>query len=203
MDTSPAPIDSEAQGQINTTLIRRAVEADLDAAADILAQAFAEYAWTRWTIPAENYASRLEELQRLYLAYALEHGLVFVDERVRSVSAFLPSNPPPMRPEVEERIGALHGERLGALMELSLPAAPEGSWTLATVGVRPDNQGLGLGTAVTEAGLQLLDDRRCAVALETSDERNVRLYRKLGFVLDETTSIPDGLLVYSMSRPAR
>lgn len=86
-------------------------------------------------------------------------------------------------------------------MGLSLPPASEASWSLATVGVRPDFQGSGLGSAVTSAGLRALDEIAVPVALETSDERNVRLYRRLGFSLDETTTIADGPLVYSMSRP--
>lgn len=48
----------------------------------------------------------------------------------------------------------------------------------------------------------MIDERAAAVALETSDERNVRLYQRLGFGIDATTDIPDGPVVFSMSRPA-
>lgn len=171
-------------------------------AATVLAEAFSLYPWTVWSIPSDGYADRLEELQRLYLAHALAHGLVFVDDDVNSVSAFVPPHAPALAADVEERIGWLHGDRLEALMGLALPPAPEAAWSLATVGVRPAFQGSGLGSAVTLAGLRVLDELAVPAALETSDERNVRLYKRLGFSLDATTTIAAGPLVYSMSRQA-
>ncbi|WGW10612.1 GNAT family N-acetyltransferase [Saxibacter everestensis] len=97
----------------------------------------------------------------------------------------------------------LHGSRLAALSGISLPAAPAGSWTLETVGVDEVHQGVGLGTAVTSEGLSMIDKRGDPVALETSDERNVRLYQRLGFTTVATTAIPDGPIVFSMSRVVR
>jgi len=182
--------------------IRPALDTELDTAAQVLAAAFDTYPWTRWVLPEDGYAQRLEEVQRLYLHHALAHGIVLVDERLRAAAAFLPPDAPAPAPHVQERIAELHGARLTALADLSLPAPPPGSWTLETVGVHPDHRGVGLGTAVTAYGLAMLDRRRVPVALETSDERNVRLYRRLGFTVTATTTIPDGPVVHSMHRPA-
>lgn len=200
MDSGSALSDDRVEHRRAGISVRRATESDLAIAATVLVEAFQSYPWTVWSIPSEGYEDRLEELQRLYLAHALAHGLVFVDEDVNSVSAFLPPHAPALAADVEQRIGALHGDRLEALMGLSLPPAPEAAWSLATVGVRPAFQGSGLGSAVTLAGLRVLDEIEVSVALETSDERNVRLYRRLGFALDATTTIAAGPLVYSMSR---
>lgn len=60
--------------------IRIADSSDLDAAARVLAAAFDAYPWTRWLIPHDGYANRLEQIQRLYLSHALEHGIVLVDD---------------------------------------------------------------------------------------------------------------------------
>lgn len=201
MDSDPAPSDDEVKFRRDGIIVRRATEFDLSVAASVLVEAFLSYPWTVWSIPADRYADRLEELQRLYLEHALAHGLVFVDDDVNSVSAFLPPHAPALSTDIQERIYSLHGERLEALMGLSLPPAPEAAWSLATVGVRPAFQGSGLGSAVTSAGLRALDEIAVPVALETSDERNVRLYKRLGFALDSTTIIADGPLVHSMSRP--
>jgi hypothetical protein len=46
----------------------------------------------------------------------------------------------------------------------------------------------------------MIDQRGEPIALETSDERNVRLYQRLGFTTAATTTIPGGPLVYSMNR---
>src|SRR6516225_4503597 len=45
--------------------VRRAVAADLDAAAAVLADAFADYPWTRWTVDSRRHIERVEGLQRL------------------------------------------------------------------------------------------------------------------------------------------
>ncbi|CAJ1494425.1 GNAT family N-acetyltransferase [[Mycobacterium] burgundiense] len=186
-----------------STAIRAAVSADLASAAQLLAAAFDDSDWTRWTIPADGYRERLEQIQHLYLTHALEHGVVLVAEQpVRAVAAFVPPNVASPGEDMRRRLAELHGPRLTALAELALPDPPAGSWTLATVGVAPDRQGTGLGTAAITAGLVLLDQRGEPVALETSDDRNVRLYRRLGFATFATTAIPDGPVVYSMHRPA-
>lgn len=185
--------------------IRPATTEDLDDAAGLLAAAFHDYPWTRWSIPAEGYSERLEELQRLYLAHALDHGLVLVESQLRAVAAFLPPNAPAPTEAIQERVGELLGERLALLAQLSLPAAADGAWTLETVGVDPAHQGAGLGTAVIAAGLELIDERSsgtAGVALETSAKSNERLYQRLGFTTAAATANPSGPVVYSMARAA-
>lgn len=182
--------------------IRRATAADLPSLARVLADAFAAYPWTQWSIPAEEYDARLEELQLQYLGHALEHGRICVESNLRAVAAFLPPDAPQPSEALQQRVGELHGDRLGRLLGVSLPPGPEGAWTLATVGVSPESQGAGLGSAVVRAGLAAIDALSAPVALETSSKDNVRLYRRLGFAVDATTHIPEGPTVYSMSRPA-
>ena len=93
-------------------------------------------------------------------------------------------------------------DRLGALFSTELPPAPDGAWEFATLGVRPTARGAGLGAALIDAMLALIDSRdsESIVALETSDLRNVRLYERHGFVVTATTAIEDGPTVYSMRR---
>ncbi|KQW06613.1 GCN5 family acetyltransferase [Leifsonia sp. Root4] len=183
--------------------IRRARASDLDAAARLLAAAFDSYPWTRWALPEDGYADRLVKIQLLYLSHALDHGIVLVDAQLSAVAAFLPADTPQPSDQMQQRVAELHGDRLSMLAELSLPPAPAGAWTLETVGVDPARQGTGLGTAVTTAGLGMMDGRAATVALETSDERNVRLYRRLGFAVAATTAIPGGPTVVSMTRTPR
>ncbi len=183
-----------------TGMVRQATGEDLGAAARVLALAFEVYPWTRWSIPEEDYEQRLERLQYLYLGHALAHGLVLVDEQLRSVAAFLPPDAPEPGPDMQDEVVELLGSRATALVELRLPQPKAPTWTLATVGVDPAHQGRGLGTAVASAGLKLIDREANAVVLETSDERNVRLYGRLGFLVTDTTVIPEGPTVYSMSR---
>lgn len=185
-----------------TPSIRRADLAHVPAAAAVLATAFADYAWTRWSVPAAGFAARLEELQALYLAHAVEHGLVLVSGDAHAVAALLPPDAPAPAIAVQERVAELHGDRLPALLDLALPERPAGAWDLATLGVRPEQRGRGLGAAMISAALALTgaDSPGCAVALETSDDRNVRLYERHGFVTTARTEVPGGPVVFSMVR---
>ncbi|MEV4831839.1 GNAT family N-acetyltransferase [Micromonospora sp. NPDC049257] len=188
-----------------TSHIRRATALDLPRAARTLAVAFHDYPWTRWSIPADDHPRRLEELQALYLGHALAHGLVLVTDDAQAVAAFLPGDAPAPGEGLQARIAELHGDRLAALMAVELPARPPGAWEFATLGVHPERRGIGLGSAVAAAGVTLIDESGDpnGIALETSDERNVRRYERLGFTVTARTTIEGGPLVCSMYRPAR
>jgi ribosomal protein S18 acetylase RimI-like enzyme len=84
------------------------------------------------------------------------------------------------------------------------PPFPDEVWNLATLGVHPEAQGHGLGAALIGAALAEVDASRIVAdtALETSDDRNVRLYERAGFTLTARTRIQDGPTVYSMLRQA-
>ena len=188
--------------------IARAGAADLDVAAHVLAAAFESYAWTRWSIPADDYAVRLERLQRLYLGHALEHGIVLVGglgaDDVNGVIAVLSPSAPAPSDELRAQVAELHGSRLARIAAAETPPFPDAVWNLATLGVHPEAQGHGLGAALIRAALAEVDASQAVAdtALETSDNRNVRLYERAGFVLTATTQIQDGPTVYTMLREA-
>lgn len=179
--------------------IRNAASSDLAAAAHTLALAFDQYPWTRWSIPTDHYTARLEELQRIYLEHGLAHGLVLVDDAVQGVGAFLPPDAPEPPEAAQGRIAELHGDRLSILASAELPLQPPNAWTLATLGVRPSEGGKGLGSAIIRAGLRQIRGIGSVVALETSDERNVRLYQRHEFEIYATAQVPGGPIVHSMS----
>ncbi len=185
-----------------TATIRQATPGVSTSAANTLAIAFEDYPWTRWSIPAENYPVRLESLQALYCQHALDHGLLLVDESGRGAAAALPPHAPEPAETMQSQVAELHGDRLGALFSTELPPSPPGAWEFATLGVRPTARGAGLGSALIDAALTLIDERDPGntVALETSDLRNVRLYERHGFSVTATPAIIDGPTVYSMRR---
>lgn len=196
---------------------RRATRDDLPRIASTLGAAFSDYAWTRWTVSEDDHEARVAELQRLYLEHvALPHGTVWVDEEVTAVAAFLPPTLPDLPDAVRERIAELQGQQgrerqavaAGAVAARTAEAVPEdtravcsGAWTLATVGVRPDRRGAGLGSAVIDAGLAHLDDLAASCTLQTSDERNVHFYERLGFAVTTVVELPaPAPTVWSMLR---
>ncbi|NEA84721.1 GNAT family N-acetyltransferase [Streptomyces sp. SID7958] len=165
-----------------TPVPRLATPDDLEPAADVLAAAFHDYPWTRYVVPEEDYAARLRGLQRLYLAHALEHGILVVSGDHDGVIALLPSDAPAPAADVVARIVELHGDRVERLGSAATEAAGEETWTLETLGVRAEARGRGVGSALIARSLRLATERgAAAVRLETSDERNVRLYERHGF----------------------
>jgi ribosomal protein S18 acetylase RimI-like enzyme len=72
---------------------------------------------------------------------------------------------------------------------------------LATVGVRPEQAGRGLGTALLEPGLRHADDLNLPAYLESSNERNVPLYERHGFTVTREHRLPAGPSMWLMWRP--
>ncbi len=182
-----------------TSDVRHALLSDLKGAAETLAAAFASYPWTRYVLPEDNYLQRLRELQRLYLGYAHEHGIVAVTDNCDGVIALLAPDAPDPEPGIVERIVSLHGDRVERLGN----AEPQTSgWRLETLGVRPEAQGRGRASALLDFALAEVALRGGGgVALETSDARNVQLYERHGFAVDSHTEEGGKPPVWVMSRP--
>ncbi|MFW2383171.1 MAG: GNAT family N-acetyltransferase, partial [Acidimicrobiales bacterium] len=74
------------------------------------------------------------------------------------------------------------GDRRNALM-------PDPHWYLSAIGVDPEHQGEGLGSALVRSGIHRADDGNMPIYLETETEGNVRFYENLGFeVIEEVTA---------------
>jgi ribosomal protein S18 acetylase RimI-like enzyme len=81
---------------------------------------------------------------------------------------------------------------------------PEPHWYLFAVGVAPEVQGQGLGSALIREGLSLADAAGHPCYLETSNERNVPYYERFGFrVLGSAPLGKDGPPGWAMRRDAR
>lgn len=187
-------------------MIRRATAADMPRVVEILTSAFSDYVWTEWTVPSTDYEQRLFELQSIYIEhFALTHGRVFVDDELSAVAAFVPAKMSEPKPEIYERIAALHGDRLPAVMEaeqLLASKRPPHDWVMASVGVDPRFQRRGIGRLVCSAGLQQIADAGQTCLVETSEPTNVVFYERLGFEVFEQVRVAGGPAVWlMMSRP--
>jgi GNAT superfamily N-acetyltransferase len=185
-----------------TLHVRPAQPDDVPAAADVLADAFADYPWTRWTVDLDAHGQRLTGLFRLDLGtIALPYGHVDIGttpEGPATVAVWLPSAAVPE--DVWAEVGAasveLAGSRAAAAAAAEAVLAPHRSseehLLLASVGVVRHQQGRGLGTAALSPGLDRADREGLPVRLETSAESNVRFYRRLGFAVTDVVDLPDG-----------
>lgn len=191
-------------------VVRSATAADVPHCVSTLARAFEHYPWTRHTIDAERHLERLEEFHRLFLErIGLAHGRVWVADDGAAVAVWTTprTDAGGVFAEIGPRLAALAGDRLGAResAELAMSAhrPTEPVWFLAAVGVAPQCQGRGLARAVLAPGLDAAGAEAFPAFLETSDERNVSLYERLGFRIGAEFDLPDGgPRTWAMTRPA-
>ncbi|WP_347059870.1 GNAT family N-acetyltransferase [Blastococcus sp. HT6-30] len=182
--------------------LRRATAGELPAAAGILADAFTDYPWTRWTVAADDHDRRLTALQELYLtAVALPYGHVDLGctaEGLTTVAVWIPGTAVPHQVwrEIGPAVADLAGDRAAATDAADAVLAPHRPvgehLLLAGVGVARPQQGRGLGAAALAPGLSRADRDRIPVHLETSAARNVRFYQRLGFTVTDVVDLPDG-----------
>ncbi|HXD71091.1 MAG TPA: GNAT family N-acetyltransferase [Gaiellales bacterium] len=90
-------------------------------------------------------------------------------------------------------------------MQLSNLHPREPHWYLGYIGVRSSRQGEGIGGALLDEVLASADDAGAAAYLESSNERNLTLYRRRGFeVVEDIRLLRKGPTVWRMWRsPAR
>ncbi|MFE0809694.1 GNAT family N-acetyltransferase [Streptomyces sp. NPDC058848] len=179
--------------------VRPATPEDVPAAVRTLARAFADYPFTRHVVAADDHTERVRRFQELFLTrVAMEYGRAWVTDDGRAVAAWTTPerDPGPGFAEVAPLVGDLAGDRAAALESAGQALAPHRPagpvWFLATVGVDPDAQGAGLGTAVLRPGLEAAERAGFPAFLETSDEGNVRFYARLGFEVTAEVTLPDG-----------
>ena len=180
--------------------VRRADAGDAEAISALLASAFADYAWTRWTVDGDDHQRRVETLQRLALTeLVLPFGEAWAatDETDQIVSVAMWMRPDISVPsEVWERVAPLTAELEGARHVASMEAQAmcdpfrptEPHYYLGAVGTLPSQQRLGYATALLEPVLRRAD----LAYLETCGESNVRFYEGLGFEVTAKVIVPNG-----------
>lgn len=196
----------------SVALVRRATAADVGDVGAVMAEAFADYPWTRWIVAGDNHGARIAALQRLVAAeVVLPYGELWVAEVDGALAAaalwLRPDSAVPQYVwrDVEAQSIELAGDRgaqfagAEALAATLRPADPH--WYLGGVGVRPAHQGAGLGAAVLAPVLERADTADEPMYLETSTPANVGFYRRRGFAVTGELTIPDGgPPVWGMSR---
>ena len=187
----------------------------MPAVAEDLSAAFATYPMFEWFMRAD--ARR--DAARLRFFQMLTRNLTFGGEVLRpagggAASVWMPSQslvPTPLWEEIRllpVLLGATGLARFGRLaamrqaMDAHHPMDRPHIY-LWLLGVRPQAQGLGIGSRLLRAGLERADAQGLPVFLETSTPENVALYRRHGFeVLSEYWVRPDSPPSWAMWREA-
>jgi ribosomal protein S18 acetylase RimI-like enzyme len=177
----------------------------LERATITLERAFASDPLVTWIFPdSPRRLQALRSLYRVQLRYGLRYGRVTQANDAKAVAIWLPpgreiSHWGMIRCGILDllfRTGLGPLARLGAaqavLARLHQKHMPEPHWYLLVVGVDPELAGRGLGSALVKEGLVLADQDSRPCYLETSLERNLSLYQRLGFTVLDIASLGKG-----------
>jgi ribosomal protein S18 acetylase RimI-like enzyme len=177
----------------------------LDAATLTLTKAFHTDPMFEWIFPDPAERSRaLGHLLRVPLRYGLRRGHVTQSDAAKAVAIWM-SPGRSVTPGGMIRAGMLAipfrvGFRplgrfmgaMGVMEEIHKRRVSEPHWYLMIVGVDTELQGQGRGAALVKEGLDRADREALPCYLETSEERNLRFYERLGFKVVESARLGDG-----------
>lgn len=193
-------------------LVRRADESESDAITDILSNAFLDDPVAQWVFP-----TTVEERMRLhpdffrpFVDLALAEGQVFTTSQYAGATVWLDvdvnAHSEPATDLLElfvKTLGDEYAARFLVLDELFTANHPthESHAYLAFIGVRPEWQGQGVGTALLCDRYPELDTDGRPAYLEASSPRNRDLYHRLGFQhTGKELLLPDGPPLWPMWR---
>jgi Acetyltransferases len=161
--------------------------ADEDPAVATIVLAFAADPMTRWTWPhAHQYLAAMPRLVPAFGGRAFSSGSAFGTDDYAGAALWLP---PGVHPD-EEGLGAVVEStvapslvaEIAAIFEQMAQYHPnEPHWYLPLIGVDPAHQGEGHGDALMAYALAQCDRDHVPAYLESSNPRNMSLYRRHGF----------------------
>ena len=186
----------------------------IDRAAVTLERAFSPDPLFTWVFP--DPATRPAALQRFIrvpLEYGLRYGRVTASHEAKAACVWLPPGPGMTIPRMirSGMLGVPFRTGFGPFVKfmtaneimdkIHKARAPEPHWYLVVVGVDPELQGQGAGSAIVRDGLALADRESKPCYLDTSERRNLAFYERLGFVvLEEATLGHGGPKAWAMRR---
>ena len=167
--------------------VRIAASTDKAPAVDTVVLAFAADPVARWSWPhGQQYLANMPRLVSAFGGRAFDHGSAYCTDAYGGVALWLP---PGVHPD-EERLGELVETTVSASIRHDVVAVFEQMakyhptdphWYLPLIGVDPAHQGNGLGDALITYALQHCDRDHVPAYLESTNPRNISLYRRHGF----------------------
>jgi GNAT superfamily N-acetyltransferase len=199
---------------VSEIIAHPATEADVPRLAAVLGRAFADDPLNRHLVPNDQRrAKRLpggmaQQLRHVFLP----NGAVLTTPDRAGAALWL--GPDAQRLSLGDQLRLLPGMArlfglrgmpgaMRALAELDGRAPREPHWHLSLLGVAPERQGTGIGSALLRPVLERCDREVRAAYLETSRAANLRFYERHGFVVRERVDLRGGLRVWTMLRAPR
>lgn len=188
-------------------IVRSAGPGDQAQVLDVITLAFSADPVVRWAWPnPATYMATMPKVARAFGGNSFAHGSVDFVDGGGGAAMWLPPNVDP------------DSERLGAVMEASVSAdilpdlsavmekmgqshPHEPHWYLPLIGVDPALHGRGLGSILMRRALERCDADGVPAYLESTNPRNVSLYRRHGFEILGAIQVGSSPPVVPMLRP--
>lgn len=185
--------------------------AAIDALANVLCRAFDNDAHINWIIRQDSKRSAaFRKFFQLLLTDLLgPRGEIYATSDKQAAAVWFPPQTQSLSLVAQARVGIRFAEITGwqslpirayglNLMETRHPKIPH--YFLQTIGVDPEVQGHGHGSALLEVVLKQCDAEDIAAYLETSNEANIPFYEKQGFRVIAKAQLPRGPMLWQMQR---
>lgn len=182
--------------------VRRAREAEAAQVKSVIARAFDDDPFVNWCVAQDKRrAGRVYDMMEMAYHMAKAHDEVYTAEGVPGAAFWAPpgKNDLGMRQQMRMLPGMVRAMTLRRIPAMSRafnaiekkhPHEPH--WYLSVLGVDPDRQGQGFGTALMQPILEVCDRDGVPAYLESSKEKNVPLYERNGFRVTEVFEAPGG-----------
>lgn len=160
---------------------------DEAAAVDTIVLAFASDPMARWSWPRSlDYLATMPRLVHAFGGKAFAQGGAWCTEDYAGVALWLPPGVHPDEEALVEITGStvpasIRDDVFGVFEQMAKYHPSEPHWYLPLIGVDPVCQSKGYGDALMTHALQRCDADRLPAYLESSNPRNISLYRRHGF----------------------
>jgi GNAT superfamily N-acetyltransferase len=192
-------------------IVRDVVPVDNGEITNLVAAAMQDGPVARWLQPDASVRHRLSpDYFAIFVEHATRYGEVYATAegdtgRLTGVALWFPLTTvlfPPV--DYDSRLKELAGDAydraslLDSALDAEHPLAPH--HYLAYLAVRPDRQGLGLGSALLDRHHRRIDAAGLPAYLEANDPRNRDLYLRHGYRVRSVIDLPDGPPLWTMWR---
>jgi ribosomal protein S18 acetylase RimI-like enzyme len=167
--------------------VRTATVADQDRVIAAIVLGFSADPVARWSYPEPNdYLNHFPRIVKAFGGNAFEYGSAYHVDGFLGAALWLPPNVEPREEEMtgllQDTIGEDRQEEVFSLLEQMGNYHPsEPHWYLPLIGVDPIQQGKGYGEALMAHALTRCDRDKVPAYLESTNPRNIPLYRRHGF----------------------
>jgi ribosomal protein S18 acetylase RimI-like enzyme len=180
---------------MSTPIIKTATASDEAYLIDVVVRAFAADPAARWSWPdSQQYFTHFPSFVRAVAGKAFTHGSAYYVDGYAAAALWLPPNVHPDEDKLTSLAQRSVAEKiqkdfLSVFEQMDHYHPSEPHWFLPFMGVDPSQQGKGFGSALLQHTLIQCDRETKLAYLESSNPRNIPLYKRHGFELLGTIQI--------------